>query len=66
MIGKIGFTQDGLVFAVVLHTVDEKPLQTVLQWKPQDAIEVAKAIEQASIAAEEVRRENESNSPRLN
>lgn len=55
MIDKIGFTDDGLVFMMILSTIEGKPVQTVLQFKPQEAVNLAKNIEQASIAAAEVK-----------
>lgn len=67
MNGKIGFTEDGYVFAEVLSSIEGKPVQTILQWEPLHAMEVAKALKNASCAAQDIRGKiNERNGPNPN
>ena len=59
MIDKIGFTKDGMVFMVLLQSLEGKPVQTILQWKPQEAVKLAQSLEQASYAAWEEQKKYE-------
>ena len=43
----IGYTDDGLVFMVINSTLEGKPIQMTLQWKPVDALNIAEGIRQA-------------------
>ncbi len=52
-LGHIGFTDDGFVFMTILSTLDGKPTQTTLQWRPDQAQEICQKILDAAEKAME-------------
>ena len=51
---QIGYTDDGKVFMVLdSRAPDGQPMQTILQWPPEDARRIASSLSKAAETAEE-------------
>ncbi len=44
---RVGFTDDGFVFMVVWSQFEGKPTKTIMQWSPERALRICKAISMA-------------------
>lgn len=53
---SIGYTDDGLVFFQVVTVYKDEPLETTLQFAPDDAAGFCKCIEEAITKAREKRK----------
>ena len=49
---KIGFTNDGKVFMIIMSTIEGKPVETLLQWEPSQAKAISMEIDKAVTEAQ--------------
>lgn len=49
---KVGYTDDGMVFFMLVSSLEGKPIQTINQWEPKRALEISDSLREASIQAE--------------
>lgn len=51
---KVGYTNDGNVFMVIISNYEGKDVETIIQWKPTSALRIADDIKSASIEATKI------------
>lgn len=51
---KMGYTNDGNVFMVIISNYEGKDVETIIQWKPTSALRIADDIKSASIEATKI------------
>lgn len=54
-IKTIGYTNDGLVFIQIVTVYEDQPLETTLQFDPENAVNLCKCIMQATLKARSVK-----------
>ncbi len=51
---KMGYTNDGNVFMVIVSNFEGKDVETIIQWEPTAAFQIANGIKSASIEATKI------------
>jgi hypothetical protein len=49
---KVGYTDDGMVFFLLVTSLEGKPIKTINQWEPKRALEISESIKQAATHAQ--------------